>query len=40
MAEGSHIVTTCVVAVGVDKEGSRNTFLLGRILSIEIATKQ
>ena len=40
MAEGSHIVTTCVVAAGVGKEGSRKPSLLGRNLRIELAIKQ
>ena len=39
-AEGSHAVTTCVVAAGVGKEGSRKPSLLGRNRRIEIATKQ
>ena len=33
-------MTTCVVAVGVDKEGSRKPSLLGRNRHIELATKQ
>ena len=40
MAEGSHLVTTCVVVAGVGKEGLREPSLLGRNLCIEIATKQ
>ena len=38
-AEGSHAVTTCVVAAGVGKEGSRKPSLLGRNRRIGIATK-
>ncbi|MBI0004652.1 hypothetical protein H3S74_00185 [Gilliamella sp. W8126] len=40
MAEGRHIVTTCVVAVGVGKEGSHKPSLLGRNRRIELITKQ
>jgi len=40
MAEGSHLVTTCVVAAGVGKEGSRQPSLLGRNRRIKITAKQ
>ena len=33
-------MTTCVVAAGVGKEGSRKPSLLGRNRRIELATKQ
>ena len=39
MAEGSYIVTTCVVAAEDCKEGSRKPSLLGRKRYIEVATK-
>ncbi len=38
-AEGSLLVTTCVVAAGVGKEGSRKPSLLGRNHHIKLATK-
>ncbi|OTQ78496.1 hypothetical protein B6D14_06860 [Gilliamella apis] len=42
--KGCHIVTTCVVAVGVGKEGSRQPSLLERNhhikLTSKLATKQ
>ena len=39
IAEGSYIVTTCVVAAEDCKDGSRKSALLGRKRYIEIATK-
>ncbi|MBI0004971.1 hypothetical protein H3S74_01800 [Gilliamella sp. W8126] len=38
--KGSHLVTTCAVAMVVGKEGSRKPSLLGRKRHIELATKQ
>ena len=38
--EGSHIVTTCVVAAEVGKEGLREPSLVGRNHCIEITNKQ
>ena len=38
--KGSHIVTTCVVAARVGKEGSRKLSVPGRTRRIELTLKQ